>query len=50
VPDAAVQTLTEPDPNLGGQQTYVPLPRVVRRLPLEAFTAWRLLPTVHRSR
>jgi len=28
VPDAAVQTLTEPDPNLGGQQTYVPLPRV----------------------
>ena len=28
VPDSAVQTLTEPDPNLGGQQTYVPLPRV----------------------
>jgi alpha-tubulin suppressor-like RCC1 family protein len=28
VPDSAVQTLTEPDPNLGDQQTYVPLPRV----------------------
>jgi alpha-tubulin suppressor-like RCC1 family protein len=28
VPDSAVQTLTEPDPNLGGQQTYVPLSRV----------------------
>jgi len=28
VPDSAVQTLTEPDPNLGGQQSYVPLPMV----------------------
>jgi alpha-tubulin suppressor-like RCC1 family protein len=28
VPDSAVQTLTEPDPNLGDQQTYVPLARV----------------------
>jgi len=28
LPDSAVQTLTEPDPNLGDQQTYVPLPRV----------------------
>ncbi len=47
VPDSAVQTLTEPDPNLGDQQTYVPLPRVAA---IAAGTVWQQVPTVHRSR